>query len=104
MTKTITCSECGITKTALQLAWEGVLFYKVDGKITCEKCKEVNELKKEIKQVEYEFYNKKLTYPEYIEKRHGLCMEIYKLTAPDKAYCHICGACKTKGCEHYEKN
>jgi hypothetical protein len=41
MTKTITCSKCGMTKTALQLAWENVLFFRNEnGEIVCEKCKE----------------------------------------------------------------
>ena len=58
-------------------------------------------LSEKIKQVESEYHQGKLEYTDYIKRRHGLCMEIYKLTAHLKAYCNFCGACKTKGCEHY---
>jgi len=41
MTKTITCGKCWETKTAIQLAYEGVLFYRSDEYgIICEFCKE----------------------------------------------------------------
>lgn len=66
--------------------------------------KTVKEIEKEISKLEREYYQGRWAYSDYIRNRHELTMKIYKLTAPDKAYCHICGECKTKGCEHYEKN
>ena len=39
MSKTITCEECHKERTGLQLAWEGVRYFRVEGKIICEHCK-----------------------------------------------------------------
>jgi uncharacterized Zn finger protein (UPF0148 family) len=41
--KKIKCEKCGMEKTEIQLAWEGVLFFRVDGNIICEICKEEEE-------------------------------------------------------------
>jgi hypothetical protein len=40
MTRKITCSECGVTKTEMQLTWEATQFFGVNGRILCGDCKE----------------------------------------------------------------
>ena len=30
-------------------------------------------------------------------------LKVEEVFKKDRAFCHVCGACKVKGCEHYEK-